>query len=437
MSIELKKGANVSLAKLAPNVTDLLVELSWCRTDDVISTFDIDGSCFLLDEKYHVRNNEDFVFYNQTQDPDQAVCLIEELEHVDGSNYKTAFSVSLKNITEQICHVVFCLTIHKNEEKKQNFNMLDRITLRLLEQETLKEITRYQYEKDVEEVTAILVGECYQYNGEWKFKAIGQGYVKGLDALARNFGVVLDEVHSARTDASQKVDELVISKRKRKATKDVIQEQMGLIKSKMKPFLSQIAASRANSINESSTRLILDRIFQDVLGYSIEEIKTEQKIQGRAADYVLSPNGRDSIVVEAKRAGVPLRAKQIFQATSYAAYSGINWAILTNLVEWHFYKVSTVDKVDPHLLFTIDMTQDLDNETIYNLMLISKFGVARKGLIDKVWLKKVSLRVETLIGAILNDEVISKIRTIISKETGGKVTNEEVKKAIESDILRL
>ena len=75
-------------------------------------------------------------------------------------------------------------------------------------------------------------------------------------------------------------------------------------------------------------------------------------------------------------------------------------------------------------------------ENAYNLMLISKFGVLRKGLIDNVWLKKVCLRMETLIGAILNDDVISKIHTIIVKETGGQITNEEIKGAIEADVLR-
>ena len=151
----------------------------------------------------------------------------------------------------------------------------------------------------------------------------------------------------------------------------------------------------------------------------------------------LHPIGVDTIVIEAKRAGSQLRQKQIFQATSYAAYSGISWAILTNLIEWQFYKVSTIDKVDPHLVFTIDLQRGLDEENLYNLMLISKFGVLRKSLIDKVWMKTVCLRLETLIGAILNEEVINKIRTIIAKETGGQITNDEIKKAIETEILKI
>lgn len=437
MSIKLERGANVSLTKLAPKANTFFIGLGWSNSQQTSETFDIDGSCFLLDDKNHVRSNHDFIFYNQQQDSDKAVYLIEEIEQTHQGSDKTGFSIDLRKISAEISHVVFCLTIHNTEEKQQNFNMLDWVHLRLVEQETLEEIAQFRCEQELDKETAILVGEFYRYNNEWKFKAIGQGYINGLGALAENFGVLLDKVPSTTTVSTESDNELVIAKKKRKASKEIIAEQIELIKCKMKPIMPQITSSFANNINESNTRLVLDRIFQDILGYTIDEIKTEQKIQGRAADYVLSPDGQDTIVVEAKRAGTQLRQKQIFQATSYAAYSGIHWAILTNLTEWQFYKVSTIDKVDPHLVFTIDLRRGLDDENVYRLMLISKFGVLRKGLIDKVWLKKVCLRVETLIGAILNDEVISKIRTIIIKETGGQITNEEIKRAIETDVLKI
>ncbi|HPE73188.1 MAG TPA: type I restriction enzyme HsdR N-terminal domain-containing protein [Candidatus Competibacter sp.] len=110
-----------------------------------------------------------------------------------------------------------------------------------------------------------------------------------------------------------------------------------------------------DSPNESQSRLLLDRILQDVLGYALSEIKTEQKIQGRAADYVLAPGGIDALVIEAKRLGAPLRDKQIFQATSYAAYAGIRWALLTNIVNWQLYRVATENKVETDLVFAIDL----------------------------------------------------------------------------------
>lgn len=437
MSLQLERGANFSLTKIIPNAANFFVGLDWQTNPQSNEAFDIDGSCFLLGEQDSVRDNRDFIFYNQRQDADQSVYLLEDIDQIQFSRGKTGFGVDLTKIPPEISHVVFCLTIHNAEEKQQSFSMLDWLSLNLVDQETLTEIAAFRCEQELNKETAILCGELYRYNQEWKFKAIGQGYINGLGALAENFGVVLDNVTANSEEIPENNSELVITKKKRRASQEIIAEQMAIIQSKMKLLLPQIITSSTNGINESSTRLVLDRIFQDVLGYSIDEIKTEQKIQGRAADYVLSPEGRDTIVIEAKRAGTPLRQKQIFQATSYAAYSGIQWAILTNLTEWQFYKVSTIDKVDPHWVFTIDLNRGLDDENAYNLLLISKFGVARKGLIDKVWLKRVCLKAETLIAAILNDEVISKIRLIVGKETGGQITNDEIKRAIEMDVLKI
>ena len=436
MTMTIERGANVSLTKLTPNTNSFFIGLSWSNSH-LSEAVEIDGSCFLLGDKKHVRNNRDFIFYNQQQDHDNAVYLIEEFEQ-NNQNDKTGFGIDLSKIPLEINNIVFCLTIHNAEEKQLSFDMLDWVSLRVVNQESLDEVVNFRCENQFNKETAILVGEFYRYKDEWKFRAIGQGYINGLSALAENFGVSLENITSNVSAAAPENDTtLVIAKKKRKASKDVIAEQIDFIARKMKPLLPQISSSIANNINESSTRLVLDKIFQDVLGYTIDEIKTEQKIQGRAADYVLAPNSIDTIVVEAKRAGTQLRQKQIFQATSYAAYSGIQWAILTNLTEWQLYRVSTVDKVDPHLVFSIDLQRGLDDENIYNLLLISKFGLLRKGLIDKVWLKKVCLRTETLIGAILNDDVISKIRTVIVKETGGQITNDEVKRAIETDILKI
>ena len=172
----------------------------------------------------------------------------------------------MRKISAEISHVVFCLTIHNTEEKQQNFNMLDWVHLRLVEQETLEEIAQFRCEQELDKETAILIGEFYRYNNEWKFKAIGQGYINGLGALAENFGVLLDKVPSTTTVSTESDNELVIAKKKRKASKEIIAEQIELIKCKMKPIMPQITSSFANNINESNTRLVLDRIFQDILG---------------------------------------------------------------------------------------------------------------------------------------------------------------------------
>jgi predicted type IV restriction endonuclease len=182
--------------------------------------------------------------------------------------------------------------------------------------------------------------------------------------------------------------------------------------------------------------MILDKIFMESLGYKIDEIKAEQKIQGRKADYVLSVDNDDMLVVEAKRAGMRLQNKQIFQATSYGAYSGIKWALLTNLQIWQLYYISTQEKVEPNLVFSIDLTTDLTQEDFEKFILISRYGINKKRLLEKLWNEVNALSHENIISTMISEEVINKIRTIIKRDTGCNLENEKIQQSIE-EILRI
>ncbi len=69
-------------------------------------------------------------------------------------------------------------------------------------------------------------------------------------------------------------------------------------------------------------------------------------------------------------------------------------------------------------------------------MLLLKAGIARCELLEKLWRKKVALSAESLIAAILNEEVLNKIRVVLLRERGYPVTNQEIQDAIEREILR-
>ncbi|MDQ7084255.1 MAG: type I restriction enzyme HsdR N-terminal domain-containing protein [Sulfurovum sp.] len=154
-------------------------------------------------------------------------------------------------------------------------------------------------------------------------------------------------------------------------------------------------------------------------------------MQGRRADYILSVNNVDCIVVEAKKAGMALREKQVFQATSYGAYSGIKWALLTNLNQWQLYYINAGDKIEPELVFCIDLDVIRD-EDVEMLFKISKNGILRKGLLDKVREKNRALSQANIISTLLTDNVLDKMRTTINKDSAYKVSNEEIQKTLES-----
>ena len=240
-----------------------------------------------------------------------------------------------------------------------------------------------------------------------------------------------EEVEETATETSSSTP-----KKKRKSTKQVIAERVATLQKQVNALIPLITSAAETKENESGCRMILDQIIMKALGYPFEEIKTEQAIQGKKADYVLTTNGDNVLVIEAKRVGTVLRDRQILQATSYAAYSGIRWALLTNLEIWQLYRVVTGDKLEAKLLFTIDMRGNLDLADAEYLYLISRDGIVRKGLLDTLWTKTNLLSNENLTNAMLTDDVVNKIRRHVTKDSSVKLTNDEVRSAME-DFLQL
>jgi hypothetical protein len=223
----------------------------------------------------------------------------------------------------------------------------------------------------------------------------------------------------------------------KRSQREVMHEQIEGIKLAVADFLPRLTASLHNQDNESDTRLLINQMLQSVLGFRLEDIKTEQKIEGRRADYILSVNTQDVLVIEAKKIGMALRDNQVFQAATYAAYSGIKWAVLTNAMVWQLFHVSTTDRLKNELVFTIDLKDGLDDSEAFNFYLISKYGFARKNLLDKAWQKISALCYDNIVAAILTDGVITRIRTTLCKISGCSLKDEEVRQTIEENIFQL
>lgn len=175
----------------------------------------------------------------------------------------------------------------------------------------------------------------------------------------------------------------------------------------------------------------MDRIFMNIFGYEIEEVKAEVKIQGRRADYVLAVNDRDVMVVEVKKAGVPLKKEHIFQASSYAAYSGIKYALLTNLSEFILFKVQAKDVVETNAIFSIDLLNGLDIKDIKNLTLISRYGMTKSELLESLSDQVIASSPSSMSRILLNIEVIDKIKEIIKREQNCDVSQEQIQETIE------
>ncbi|MCM3005030.1 TerD family protein [Priestia koreensis] len=190
MAINLSKGQKVDLTKTNPGLTSVVVGLGWdVNKYDGGNDFDLDSSVFLLNENGQAASEADFVFYNNTTGANGAVVHTGDNRTGAGSGDDEQVTVNLKNVPANIKKIAFTITIHEGEERNQNFGQVSNSYVRILNESTGEELIRYDLGEDFSIETAIVVGELYRHNEEWKFSAIGSGYQGGLGALVKDFGL--------------------------------------------------------------------------------------------------------------------------------------------------------------------------------------------------------------------------------------------------------
>jgi tellurium resistance protein TerD len=189
MAVSLSKGGNVSLSKEAPGLKAVRVGLGWDTRVTDGSAFDLDASVFLLNEGGKVRSDADFVFYNNREGGGGSVVHQGDNTTGEGSGDDEVVAVTLDQLPADVNKLSFAVTIHEADGRRQNFGMVSNAFIRVLNADGGTEIARYDLSEDASTETAMIFGELYRHNGEWKFKAIGQGFAGGLGPLARSMGV--------------------------------------------------------------------------------------------------------------------------------------------------------------------------------------------------------------------------------------------------------
>jgi tellurium resistance protein TerD len=188
MAISLSKGGNVSLSKESPGLDEIMVGLGW----DVRATdgqdFDLDASAFLLNASGKVRSDSDFCFYNN-KDVGGAVIHQGDNRTGEGDGDDEQIKITLSKTPADVDKVAIAVTIHEGESRGQSFGQVSNAFIRLVDNKTGTEIVRYDLSEDASVETAMILGEVYRNAGEWKFRAVGQGFKGGLGPLASNYGV--------------------------------------------------------------------------------------------------------------------------------------------------------------------------------------------------------------------------------------------------------
>lgn len=193
MAISLRKGGNISLAKADPTLTKVLIGLGWDARSTDGAKFDLDATAFLLDARGKVRGDHDIVFYGQLTNPDGSVTHTGDNRTGEGDGDDESIIVDLSKVANAIEKIVIAVTIHEAEVRRQNFGQINNAFIRLVNNDSQFEVTRFDLNEEYSTETALVFGELYRYKGEWKFRAVGQGYSGGLNALCATYGVEVND----------------------------------------------------------------------------------------------------------------------------------------------------------------------------------------------------------------------------------------------------
>jgi tellurium resistance protein TerD len=151
--------------------------------------FDLDSSAFLLRADGKVRDDGDFIFYNNLRSEDGSV------EHTGdnlmgvGAGDDERLEIDLGHVAPDVERIAVAVTIQQADTRHQNFGMVGHAFIRCLNADNDREIARYELAEECSNETAMVFGELVRTDGDWKFRAVGQGYQGGLEPLARSYGV--------------------------------------------------------------------------------------------------------------------------------------------------------------------------------------------------------------------------------------------------------
>ena len=189
MAVSLVKGGNVSLTKEAPTMNVAMAGLGWDARVTDGQDFDLDASVFMVGDDGKVLSDASFIFFNNKQSACGSVEHQGDNRTGAGDGDDEQVKITLSKVPAEVKKLVFAVTIYDAEARKQNFGMVSNSFMRIFNNDSGAEIARFDLSEDASTETAMVFGELYRHNNEWKFKAVGQGFAGGLSALAKQHGV--------------------------------------------------------------------------------------------------------------------------------------------------------------------------------------------------------------------------------------------------------
>lgn len=167
-----------------------MVGLGWdVNAFDSGADFDLDAAAFMVGDNGKCPTEKEFIFYGNLEHASGSVKHMGDNLTGSGDGDDEQILIDLTTIPSNVSKIAFTVTIYDAEVRRQNFGQVSNAFIRIVDESTGQEIIRYDLSEDFSIETAVVVGELYRHNGEWKFNAIGSGFQGGLAALCGHYGI--------------------------------------------------------------------------------------------------------------------------------------------------------------------------------------------------------------------------------------------------------
>jgi stress response protein SCP2 len=195
MSINLQKGQKVSLTKENAGLSKVIVGLGWDEAPrsgfglfaPKPKPIDCDASAIML-KGGKLCDNKDVVYFANLNHKSGTVQHMGDNLTGAGEGDDEQIVIDLSRVPAEYDKIVFVVNIYQAFKRNQHFRMIRNAFIRLVDGRNSRELCRYNLTEDYSGMTAMVFGEVYRYNGEWKFSAIGQGTNDGsIGDLAKRY----------------------------------------------------------------------------------------------------------------------------------------------------------------------------------------------------------------------------------------------------------
>jgi hypothetical protein len=208
------------------------------------------------------------------------------------------------------------------------------------------------------------------------------------------------------------------------------------VRSSLKKFIKPLQDMLTRDANEGDTRMIVNELLSDALGYDkFEDLTTEYMVRGEFADYGVRIDKQMVAFIEVKRASTKLGVKHLRQVEMYAVNEGVEWVVLTNGSHWLVYHLTA------GLPVTIDLVLDIDllgphtvPQKAERFYFLSKESIKHRQIED-VWRQKAATSPKALLDVMLSKPVLEEVRKELWRRAGYRVETSDLARMLRNSVI--